>query len=135
VKSLMCVVLAGVLLGGAAFVAPAEAGDHGRKECKRDRRARDRHDRHDRRYFRDRDVVVIRDHYRPYYRPLPHGLRHRYVRSGYLPPGWHRRIRPVPVYVERDLVILPRGYHRGIIDGHAVVYNSRGLIIDVAVLF
>jgi hypothetical protein len=31
--------------------------------------------------------------------------------------------------------VLPRGYHRGIIDGHAVVYNQRGLIIDVAVLF
>jgi hypothetical protein len=101
-----------------------------------DRRDRsDRHVRYDRRYFHDREVHVIREYYRPYYRPLPRGLRHRYYRTGYLPPGWAKRIRRVPVYVERELVVLPHGYHRGIIDGHAVVYNSSGLIIDIAVLF
>ena len=44
-------------------------------------------------------------------------------------------MRPVPVYVERELVVVPHGYHRGLIDGHAVVYNDRGFILDVAVLF
>ena len=39
------------------------------------------------------------------------------------------------VYVERELVVVPHGYRRGIIDGHAVVYNDRGFILDVAVLF
>jgi hypothetical protein len=41
----------------------------------------------------------------------------------------------MPVYVERELVRVPRGYRRGIIDGHAVIYNDRGFILDVAVLF
>jgi len=143
VKSLLSVMIAGALLGGTVFVDHAEAGD---KRRGRNSRVEARYERGDRyyrddryyrgdRYFRDRDVVVIRDYYRPYYRPLPPGLRHRYYRDGYLPPGWARRIRPVPVYVERDLVVVPRGYHRGVIDGHAVVYNDRGFILDVAVLF
>jgi hypothetical protein len=136
--------IAGALLGGTVFVDHAEAGD--KRRGKHGRRAEARYERYDDRYeggryyrgdryFRDRDVVVIRDYYRPYYRPLPPGLRHRYYRTGYLPPGWARRVRPVPVYVERELVVVPHGYHRGIIDGHAVVYNDRGFILDVAVLF
>lgn len=133
-RSLMCVMLAGVLLGGATFGAgDAEANDGRQKH----RRAYDR-DRDDRgrreRYFSDRDVVLVREHYRPRYRHEPRG-RYKYYRSGYLPRGWQRRMRPYPVYVEREVIVLPRGYRRGIIDGHAVVYSSRGLIIDVAVLF
>ena len=137
-KSLMMMVLAGVLVGSVGFADRAEAKDHGRD---RDRREWKRHDRDRRdyrvrdRYFVEREVHVIREYYRPYYRPLPRRVRHHYYRKGYLPYGWAKRIRPVPVYVERELVVLPHGYHRGVIDGHAVIYNSRGLIIDVAVLF
>jgi Ni/Co efflux regulator RcnB len=142
VKRLMSVVLAGVLLGSVGFATPLEAADRDRdrKEWKhrraheRDRGREFRFGRRDR-YFVDREVHVIREYYRPHYRPLPRGLRHKYYRSGYLPRGWAKRIRPIPLYVQRDLVVLPHGYHRGIIDGHAVVYNSRGLIIDLAVLF
>jgi hypothetical protein len=143
VKSLITLALTGVLLGGAALATEVEARDGGRdrKEWKHRRseerdRGRDdyRFGRRDR-YFVDREVHVIREYYRPYHRPLPRGVRQRYYRSGYLPHGWTKRIRRVPVYVERELVVLPHGYHRGIIDGHAVIYNSRGLIIDVAVLF
>ena len=142
-KSLMTVVLTGVLLTSASFATEVEAGDRDRdrKEWKhrrshdRDRYRDDyRFGRRDR-YFVDREVHVIREYYRPYHRPLPRGLRQRYFRSGYLPHGWAKRMRRVPVYVERELVVLPHGYHRGIIDGHAVVYNSRGLIVDLAVLF
>jgi len=98
-------------------------------------------DRHDRvyvergRYFGARDVVVVRDYYRPYYRPLPPGIRRAYARNGYLPYGWERRVVAVPIYVERQLAPLPYGYSRGIIDGQLVVHNQRGLIVDVAVLF
>jgi hypothetical protein len=124
-----------------------EAGDRDRDRKEwNDRRGHDRDRGRDRdrrdarfgrrdRYFVEREVVVIREYYRPHHRPLPPGLRHRYYRAGYLPHGWAKRMRRVPAYVERDLVVLPRGYHRGIIDGHAVVYDSRGLIIDIAVLF
>ena len=147
-KSLLSIMIAGVVLGGTVCVDHAEAADKRRGNRRAevryerradvryyDRRAEFRYERHDDRYFRGRDVIVIRDYYRPYYRPLPPGLRHRYNRAGYLPPGWAKRMRPVPVYVERELVIVPRGYRRGVIDGHAVIYNDRGFILDVAVLF
>ncbi|HEU4688831.1 MAG TPA: hypothetical protein VFS23_10745 [Vicinamibacterales bacterium] len=135
-KSLVSLTIAGILLSGTVFVEQAEAGDkrkgHGRYA--RSDYYRGDHYRGDR-YFHDHDVVVIREYYRPYHRPLPPGLRHRYYRTGHLPPGWAKRMRPVPVYVERELVVVPHGYHRGVIDGHAVVYNDRGFILDVAVLF
>jgi hypothetical protein len=44
-------------------------------------------------------------------------------------------MRPVPVFIERDMMRVPRGYSRGIIDGRAVIYDRRGFILDVAVLF
>lgn len=158
VKRLIMFALTAALLT-PLFSGTADAGDrdkgrrdarHNRDHDRRDRDydRRDRYDdrrRHDDRYDRvrdrsvrylgARDVVVIRDYYRPYHRPLPPGVRYKYARDGYLPPGWAKRIRPVPVYVVRDLHPLPRGYSRGIIDGHVVVHNDRGLIVDVAVLF
>jgi len=134
VKSLLSVMVAAAVLSGTVFVNHAEAGDRRHRDRRGEARYERRDDRDDR-YFRGRDVVVIRDYYRPYYRPLPRGLRHKYYRSGYLPNGWARRVRPIPVYVERDLVVVPRGYRRGIIDGHAIVYSDRGFILDVAVLF
>ena len=156
-RRILWAVAAGVLVAGSGLATVAEAGDGGqqrRAERRDDRRYRDddrrdryddrrgrRDDRRDRyddrrdRYFGDRDVVIIRDYYRPYYRPLPRGVRHVYARRGYLPPGWARRIHPVPVYVDRRLPPVPRGYRRGIIDGHVVVHNTSGFILDVALLF
>jgi hypothetical protein len=150
VKRLMFLTLTGALLVAPfASSAHADENDHrdGRHAVSRyDNRSKGhdhvRHDdHHDRvyveraRYVGARDVVVVRDYYRPYYRPLPPGIRRVYVRNGYLPYGWERRIAPVPVYVERQLVPLPYGYSRGVIDGQLVVHNQRGLIVDVAVLF
>ena len=146
-KRVLSLLLAGIVLSGTVFVSRADAGGkkdkHGRYVYSRyddryDRRYYDRRydgRRYDGRYFRPRDVVVIRDYYRPYYRALPPGLERRYYRGGYLPPGWARRVRPVPVYLEPELVVVPRGYRRGLIDGRAVVYNDRGFILDLAVLF
>ena len=135
-KPLICAMLAGVLLGGATIaVEDAEAGGRKRWKHRGARYERGYYDDHHYRgpYFSHREVHVIREYYRPRFRHFPPVRRH-YYRRGYLPPGWHRRIQPYPVFV-RDVVVLPRGYHRGIIDGHAVIYNSRGMIIDVAVLF
>lgn len=156
-RALMTVMLTGAFLGAIALASPVEAGDDQRGRGREDRHHRDdrydrrhrddRYDRYDRfdrydrdrglrqRYFRDRDVVVIREYYRPRHHHLPPGLAKKYYRHGHLPRGWAKRIRPVPVYIERDLVHLPRGYRRGIIDGHVVVFNSSGLIVDLAVLF
>jgi len=136
VKRLL-MVLAGVVVSGALLAQSAEAGDRRDRDRRREQsRVEIRRGDYDRdRYVRDRDVVVIREYYRPYYRELPRGLRKHYARRGHLPPGWARRIRPVPVYVERRLPVLPRGYRRGVIDGHVVVHNDSGFIFDVAVLF
>ena len=82
------------------------------------------------------DVVILRDHYSPRYRNLPPGLYKKIARGGQLPPGWRKKFEPFPADVDRRLAPLPAGYGRGVIDGHAVIYNSRtSVIVDVAVLF
>jgi hypothetical protein len=86
--------------------------------------------------FSTRDLRVIRQYYEPRYRNLPPGLRKKYARTGQLPPGWQKKMEPFPVVVERELVVLPSGYRRGVIDGNAVIYNPHThVIVDVAVLF
>ena len=82
-----------------------------------------------------RDIEIVRRHYAPKYRNLPPGLQKKYARTGQLPPGWQKKMEPFPVALERECAPLPPGYHRGVFDAHAVIYNSRGVIIDVAVLF
>jgi hypothetical protein len=81
------------------------------------------------------EIQQVRTHYAPRFRNLPPGLQKKLARGGSLPPGWQKKIEPFPVALERGLTRLPTGYSRGVIDGHAVIYNSRGMIIDVAVLF
>jgi hypothetical protein len=86
--------------------------------------------------FLPREVRIIREYYGPRYRTLPPGLQKKYHRTGQLPPGWQKRMEPFPVAVERQMTVLPGGYQRGVIDGHAVIYNSRThAIVDLAVLF
>ena len=76
-----------------------------------------------------RDVVVVRDYYRGGHR-LARG-NYRFARGAYLPAGWQRNIRPVPVVVERRLAPLPYGYRRGIYNGAYLVYDSRrGVVLD-----
>jgi hypothetical protein len=83
----------------------------------------------------NRDVVVVREHYAPRHRSLPKGLQKKYAKHGHLPPGWQKKMEPLPVVIEREMVVLPAGYRRGVFDGHMVICNSSGMIIDVAVLF
>jgi hypothetical protein len=50
----------------------------------------------------------------PRYRTLPRGLQKKLARTGQLPPG----------------------YRRGVVDGHAVIFDDRThVLLDVAVLF
>jgi len=135
-KALLTLIAAGATLGGVLSPSTAEAGDKKKKHKHgHEHVVYHVHDTHYDRYFRDRDVYFIRDHYHQHVHGLPPGLERRYYRTGHLPPGWAKRMRPIPVYIERDLVPVPRGYRRGIINGHAVVYNDSGFILDVAVLF
>ena len=86
--------------------------------------------------FSNGDLRVIREYYEPRYRNLPPGLQKKLARTGQLPPGWQKKLQPFPVIVERELVVLPAGYRRGLIDGQAVIYDSHThVIVDVAVLF
>ena len=81
-------------------------------------------------------MLVIREYYAPRYRTLPPGLQKKLYRTGHLPPGWERKLQPLPVVVERQLIVLPGGYRRGIIGGSAVVYDpGTHVIVDVAPLF
>jgi hypothetical protein len=86
-------------------------------------------------YFPPQDVQILREHYEPRYRSLPPGLAKKYARTGSLPPGWQKKIEPLPVAVERRLVVLPPAYRRGYIDGTVVVYSPRTeVVVDIVAL-
>jgi len=85
--------------------------------------------------FGTADIQLVRQHYAPQYRNLPPGLQKKLARGGSLPPGWQKKMEPFPPALEHRMPPLPAGYSRGVFDGHAVIYNTRGMIVDVAVLF
>jgi hypothetical protein len=138
-KSVICAIVLGFLFSGTVDVtAPADASQK-----------RTKHSKHERVdgvnragsvavhvVFSSRELRVIREHYAPRYRNLPPGLQKKLARTGQLPPGWRKKMEPFPMALQRELVVLPSGYQRGVIDGHAVIYNPRTqVIVDVAVLF
>jgi ABC-type Zn2+ transport system substrate-binding protein/surface adhesin len=87
-------------------------------------------------YFQPRDARIVSQYYGPRYRELPPGLQKKVYRNGHLPPGWEKRMQPLPVAVERQLVPLPGGYRRGYVDGYAVVYSpNTQIVIDVVAVF
>jgi len=86
--------------------------------------------------FGTQEARLIREHYAPRYQHLPPGLQKKLVRTGQLPPGWQKKFEPFPAVLERQLIALPAGYRRGVVDGHAVIFDDRThVILDVAVLF
>ena len=86
--------------------------------------------------FAPQDITIIRTHYASRYRNLPPGLQKKLARGGTLPPGWQKKMEPFPVELERVLIVLPSGYRRGVIDGHAVTYHPiTHAILDIVSLF
>ena len=81
-----------------------------------------------------RDIEVIRTHYSQPSTSLPPGLQKKVARGGQLPPGWQKRMQPFPASVDRVLLSLPTGYERGVVDGHAVIYNGTTVIDIFAIL-
>ena len=139
---LLSVALAAVLvLIGRLAWADHWHDDHGHWKKHALHRGDDEDDREvDRRehdcYFQPHDVRLIAEYYAPQDRSLPPGLAKKYYRTGQLPPGWQKKLQPLPVVVERQLVVLPREYRRGVVDGYAVVYDRRTqVVIDVVCLF
>ena len=87
-------------------------------------------------YFQPGEVRVITEYYAPRRRDLPPGLQKKLYRGGHLPPGWDRRIQPLPVVVERQLAPAPAGYRRGFLDGEVVMYApGTNVVIDVFAVF
>ena len=105
-KSLIFAIVSSVLLSAPAWAQHwHEDGDHWKKHSKHE--ARDDDDREfDHRaescYFEPRDVRVMSEYYAPRYRNLPPGLAKKLYRTGHLPPGWERKMEPLPVVVERQ---------------------------------
>ncbi len=138
-KSIVCLLLSGL-------VWTASAGDHhwhdDEDHWKRHSEHEDADDRgFDHRagghcYFEPHDLRVIREYYAPGHHDLPPGLERKLYRTGHLPPGWEARMEPLPVVVERELVPIPAGYRRGMLDGYAVIYSPRTqVVIDVSAVF
>ena len=138
--SLMRIALIGVVAGGVGLCAvlPLEAGS-GEKRGKHHRSVDNRSAYPEPAVhlsFAPRQVQIIREYYAPRYRRLPPGLQKKLWRTGQLPPGWQKKFEPFPVLIERQLYVLPGGYRRGVIDGHAVVFDPRTqMMLDVASLF
>lgn len=138
-KRLMFATAALLLLGVVAVHADQKSRGKSHKAAKAESTRYD--DRDGRRVaasirFTTGEVRVIREYYAPRYRSLPPGLQKKVRRGGQLPPGWRKKMQPFPMELERQLGPLPRDCGRGVIDGHAVIYDSRTrAIIDVTVLF
>jgi len=138
--------LPGVLLLSLASAAPTTASMKHWHEDKthraqhwqdRDDDEQDDRDRHEAYcYFEPHDLRIIREYYEPRFRSLPPGIAKKFDRTGHLPPGWQKKVEPLPAAVERRLVPLRPDYRRGYVDGIVVVYIPRTqIVLDVAPLF
>ena len=136
-KLLICLAITAVFAGiGAADAGQSRGNGNARKSKAVDKR--DKADTPARVHvvFQTRDRDAVRAHYRGKYKSLPPGLQKKLVRGGQLPPGWQKKIEPFPSTLDRTLVALPGGYKRGVIDGHAVVYDPlTHAIMDIFALF
>jgi hypothetical protein len=79
-------------------------------------------------YFRGEDHAVLQRYYDGP-RRLPPGLRKKYYRTGKLPPGWEKKVRPFPPDLIRVLPPPPAYCDYGYIDGVAVVYDRKTRVI------
>ena len=104
------------------------AKDKGKGKGKGKDKDKDNDGDRDSRHFRHEDYVVVQRYYNGP-NNLPPGLRKKYYRTGKLPPGWEKKIRPFPPELVRVLPPAPANCERGYIDGVAVVYDRRTRII------
>ena len=136
-KRLMCATVAAFLLGGRPWRLPLRRGSHGSTP------GRTVHDTRATRFARTFTScsprarrTIIRNHYAPAVPQPAAGTAEESGARGAAAARLAEEVRAVPVVVERRLPVLPPEYRRGVIDGHAVIYNTRShVIVDVAVLF
>jgi len=103
-RPLISLIFSSLLLSGPATAQHwHDDDDHWKKHAKHEE---DRHvfdHRAEGCYFQPGDARVITQGYEPRYRQLPPGLQKKLYRTGHLPPGWEKRMQPLPVAVERQL--------------------------------
>jgi len=93
--------------------------------------------------FKDAEIRLILDYYRPGSRNLPPGLAKRggdlppglakqLRRGGTLPPGLEKKIEPFPNDLARRLPLAPEGYRRMVCGSSALlVQDAANLIVDI----
>ena len=138
-KSVMGVLVAGLILGGAVVNATAPGQGRGRSQApdrKPDQGQAQTRPGQVNVIFSDRDTRLIRTHYGNRFSNLPPGLQKKLARGGSLPPGWQKKMEPFPSVLERQLVVLAPNRRYGIYDGHAVIYDPlTHAILDIVSLF
>ena len=123
--------LLNALLGlGPLAVVCVLAKDHGKgnENKHKDEDDRDHGEGPELRYFRLEDHGAVHRYYSGP-RDLPPGLRKKYYRTGTLPPGWQKQVRPFPPELVRTLPPLPPQCEGGYVDGVAIVYDRKTRII------
>ena len=138
-RSAICLMFSGLLMNGSLIAKHWHDDEkHWKKHASRtddDKHGSDHHAKGC--YFEPQATRVLVEYYAPRFRELPPGLQKKIYRTGRrLPPGWERKMQPLPVVVDRQLPPLPGGYSRGYIDGFAVVYSPRTqIVIDIVAVF
>ena len=127
-RQLLVSVLGAFPLSIACLLAKDKGNGKGKGKGKQDRRG----GHPDSRYFRNQDYAVVQRYYNGP-RNLPPGLRKKYYRTGRLPPGWQKKLRPFPPELIRVLPPPPPYCQFGYVDGVAVVYDRRTRVIVDAI--
>lgn len=134
-KSLICLVIMGLIVGVTPLHAGQGRGNGNFKSGKSADKPESGTAVNVTVAFAPRDIEIIRTHYAPKYRNLPPGLQKKVARGKPLPPGWQKKMEPFPASLDRILVPLPGGYHRGVYEGHAVIYHPiTHAILDIVSL-
>ncbi len=125
-RKLLVTCLAMFPVPALSLFAQGQGEERGRGRYKHEGNGQD--DRGESRYFRPEDYGAVRRYYNGP-RDLPPGLRKKYYRTGTLPPGWQKKMRPFPPELVRALPPPPPNCGVGYIDGVAVVYNRTTRVI------
>ncbi len=117
---------------GACSLSGVLAKDHGKGKGRGKNKGEWDDDRGHPRYFRQEHYEPLRRYYAGP-RDLPPGLRKKYYRTGTLPRGWQKKMRPFPPELVRVLPPPPPYCEFGYVDGVAVIYNRRTRVIVDAI--
>jgi hypothetical protein len=134
-RILRAVVIGSLVFGGASVAGETQRGGRGDERRNESPVQQPRVQADVRIVFSSEEIQIVREHYSARFRNLPPGLQKKLARGGQLPPGWQKKVEAFPPELDRRLPRLPAGHHRGVVDGHAVIYLPGGGIVDTAVLF